>query len=165
MTDAARDAPDPPIDTDTGPVILRSGTADDVDAVLGVWAGADAHPTATDDAPSVAALVARDSDALIVAEIGGRMVGTVIATWDGWRGNMYRLAVLPDVRRRGIAASLVSEGERRLRASGCRRVTALVVDVDVHAADFWTSVDYVPYPMTRHVHTLEPAPARPPAAP
>ena len=49
---------------------------------------------------------------------GGRhaLSGTVIASWDGWRGAMYRLAVLPSLRRRGIAAALVDEGERRLQA-------------------------------------------------
>jgi hypothetical protein len=67
--------------TDT--VIVRTGTASDIDAVLGVWSEAEAHPTMTDDAPSVAALVRRQPDALIVAVIGPRLVGTVIATWDG----------------------------------------------------------------------------------
>ncbi|HXQ58865.1 MAG TPA: GNAT family N-acetyltransferase, partial [Acidimicrobiales bacterium] len=62
--------------------------------------------------------------------------------------------VAPHVRRRGIASSLVAEGERRLRAQGCRRVTALVVDADPHAAEFWTGVDYVRYPMKRFVRTL-----------
>jgi ribosomal protein S18 acetylase RimI-like enzyme len=142
-----------------GAVTLRTGTVADVDEVLRVWAGAGAHPTSTDDVASVGALVARDPDALLVAEIDGRMVGTLIATWDGWRGNMYRLAVLPDVRRRRIASLLVAEGGRRLQALGCRRVTALVLDVDVHAAEFWTQVGYVIYPMTRYVHTMETAPA------
>ena len=89
-----------------------------------------------------------------MAEWGGRMVGTLIAAWDGWRGNMYRLAVVPDVRRRGIATALVGEGERRLRARRCRRISALVVDTDVHAVDFWTDVGYVPYPMERYVRTI-----------
>jgi ribosomal protein S18 acetylase RimI-like enzyme len=140
----------------TSDLTVRTATVADGDGVLALWAGADAHPTTTDDAASVTALVQRDADALLVAEIGGRMVGTLMATWDGWRGNMYRLAVLPDVRRRGIATALVHEGERRLAALGCRRVSALVVDIDDHAADFWVGVDYVRYPMTRYVHSLTP---------
>jgi ribosomal protein S18 acetylase RimI-like enzyme len=137
---------------------LRTGTPADVTAVLDLWIGAGAHPTTTDDVASVTALMARQPDALVVAEMAGQMVGTLIATWDGWRGNMYRLAVRPDVRRHGIAAALVGEGERRLGQRGCRRITALVADEDIGAADFWTAADYVRYPMERYVRTLVPAP-------
>ncbi len=139
-----------------GPVILRTATPADITAVLRLWTDAGAHPTSTDDEASLAALLARDPDALTLAEIDGRMVGTLVATWDGWRGNLYRLAVLPDVRRRGIAAALVEAAEHRLRAQGCRRVSALVVDAD--AVAFWRGVDYVPYPMERYVKTLDPGP-------
>jgi len=138
----------------SSPAALRTGTTTDIAGVLALWIEAGAHPTSTDDAAAVTALVERDREALLIAEIDGRLVGTLIAAWDGWRGNMYRLAVAPHVRRRGIASSLVAEGERRLRAQGCRRVTALVVDADPHAAEFWTGVDYVRYPMKRFVRTL-----------
>src|ERR1700735_2955224 len=108
-------------------VAFRVGTTVDVDGVLAFWKAAGAHPTSTDDPDSLSSLVARDPDALLLAEVGGRLVGTVIVTWDGWRGNMYRLAVLPDFRHRGIATALVRHGEHRLRALGCHRVQALVV--------------------------------------
>ncbi|HEX5371017.1 MAG TPA: GNAT family N-acetyltransferase [Dehalococcoidia bacterium] len=39
-------------------------------------------------------------------EAEGAVVGTFIVTFDGWRGNMYRLAVLPSLHRRGIARRL-----------------------------------------------------------
>ena len=73
---------------------------------------------------------------------GDEVVGSLLATWDGWRGNMYRLAVHPAFRRRGLARELVVEGERRLRAKGCRRITALVIENEAHAVEFWTAVGY-----------------------
>jgi ribosomal protein S18 acetylase RimI-like enzyme len=70
-----------------------------------------------------------------VAELGGEIVGTLIAAFDGWRGGMYRLAVEPSGRRRGFGRALISEGERRLRAAGARRVTALIgADDDIAVA-------------------------------
>jgi hypothetical protein len=48
-----------------------------------------------DDVRSVSRLIAHTDDALRVAEPDGKLVGAPIAAWDGWRGNMYRLAVLP----------------------------------------------------------------------
>ena len=39
---------------------------------------------------------------------------------------MYRIAVHPDYRRRGIGRTLVKEGERCLAEQGVKRITALV---------------------------------------
>ncbi len=69
-------------------------------------------------------------------------MGTLIATFDGWRGNMYRLAVLPLFQRQGIARLLVDNAHAWLRSLGCRRVTALVEGDHVYATSFWESVGY-----------------------
>jgi ribosomal protein S18 acetylase RimI-like enzyme len=138
------------------PATIRTGTRADVTAVLDLWVEAGAHRTSTDDASALETLLARDGDALLLAESDGETVGTLIASFDGWRGTMYRLAVVPDARRRGIARALVAEGERRLRHRGCRRATALIVGTDDHAIEFWTGVGYIPHPMERYVHMLDP---------
>jgi ribosomal protein S18 acetylase RimI-like enzyme len=139
----------------SSPAVVRTAVPADVTTALQLWADAGAHSTSTDDVGSLRRLLERDPDALLIAEIDGDVVGTLIAAWDGWRGNMYRLAVLPDFRRRGIATALLAEAERRLRSLGCQRVTALVADADPHAVDFWSNVDYERYPMKRYVHTLD----------
>ena len=84
--------------------------------MLAVWRAAGSPPSVTDSAEHVRAVVRERARWLLVAEEDGRIVGTLIAAWDGWRGNLYRLAVLPELRRRGIAAALVRAGEERLRA-------------------------------------------------
>jgi predicted MFS family arabinose efflux permease len=38
-------------------------------------------------------LLNADPEALLVAEVDGVVVGSLIAAWDGWRGSFYRLAV------------------------------------------------------------------------
>src|SRR5262249_34923935 len=95
-----------------------------------------------DDVASVARLIETADDALLVAEHDGRVVGALVAAWDGWRGNMYRLAVLPEFRRRGIARLLVPAGHERLRRKGAPRVTALVAHDEADAAALWSSLGY-----------------------
>jgi ribosomal protein S18 acetylase RimI-like enzyme len=58
-------------------------------------------------------------DALLIAELGGVMIGSLVAAWDGWRGSFYKLVVHPEQQRRqGLATELLKEGESRLRALG-----------------------------------------------
>jgi len=117
--------------------VLRSATPDDIGAVLELWRGADAEVSRTDDVGGLRVLVAHDPGALVVAEDDGAVVGSVICAWDGWRGSVYRLAVAPTHRRRGLGRRLVAEAETRLAARGARRLQAVVVDGDDRATGFW----------------------------
>ena len=121
---------------------LRPARADDVPAILALWRASELFPSTTDDAESVRGLIARDAEALLVAEIGGEIVGSICGTWDGWRGNFYRLAVHPGHRRKGIALKLVARAERRIVALGGRRISSIVVDGDEHAVAFWRAAGY-----------------------
>jgi ribosomal protein S18 acetylase RimI-like enzyme len=122
---------------------IRTATAADIDAVLAVWAEARSSAAQTPDDPRVVEqLLERDPGALLVAEADGQVVGVLIAGWDGWRGNVYRLAVLPSHRREGIARELVDAGHERLRAQGARRVTALVGGEEGAAHRLWRAVGY-----------------------
>jgi ribosomal protein S18 acetylase RimI-like enzyme len=132
-----------------GAVTIRTARMDDTDAVLALWSVARTEHASTRDRPeAVRQLLVTDDRALIVAELGGELVGALIAAWDGWRGNMYRLAVDPAHRKRGIAMQLVRAGEESLRRRGAGRVTALVAFEDQQAGRFW---DRAGYPQDREI--------------
>jgi ribosomal protein S18 acetylase RimI-like enzyme len=126
-----------------GSVSVRAARHADIDAVLRLWEQARSTAAVTADDPvSVARLLEHAPDALLVAECDGELVGALVAAWDGWRGNMYRLAVVESHRRRGIARALVEAGHERLRATGARRVTALVAHSEEEAKALWLSAGY-----------------------
>ena len=133
---------------------IRVGTAQDAEALLALWRRADAEETVSDDAESVETLLARDPSALLLAEADGSVIGSLIVGWDGWRGQLYRLAVDPRWRRRGVATDLVRTAEERLRGLGAKRVAAIVVTAHDHAQGFWRSVGYEAAPQTRYVRSL-----------
>lgn len=111
--------------------------------VLEIWNSARTpYATTPDTSELVEQLLARSPGGLLLAEEGDQAVGTLIAVWDGWRGNMYRLAVLPSHRRRGIATLLVREGERLLFEQGARRVSALVATADAAACALWRAAGF-----------------------
>lgn len=121
----------------------------DVPEVMALWEQArSGHASTSDRIDDVERLIADSPAALLVAEREGEIVGVLIAGWDGWRGNMYRLAVRDGYRREGIGSALTRAAEDYLRSCGARRVTALVAFEDEVAAGFWDSAGY---PLDREI--------------
>jgi len=128
---------------EVGETKVRRCERRDVPEVLVLWGQArSGHASAPDGIDDVERLIADSPAALLVAERDGEIVGTLIAAWDGWRGNMYRLAVRDEYRREGIGIALTRAGEEYLRRCGARRVTALVAFEDEVAGSFWESTGY-----------------------
>ena len=148
--------------------VVRPGRLEEIPEVLGLWREAGSVPGVSDDPASLERLLETSEDALLVAEVAGRMVGTVIAGWDGWRANFYRLAVLPSARRRGIALRLVAEAERRLAAKDARRLSAIVLSEHDPAVALWLSglpPRHPGRPLRPHPLSPPPLPIRPGGAP
>lgn len=121
---------------------VLSASSRDIAGVLSLWTLGGGPSSVSDTPEALAHLLARDPGALLVAESGGAVVGSLIAAWDGWRGSFYKLVVHPEHRRQGIATELLREGESRLRARGAIRLTAIVVADDPAAMAFWEAAGY-----------------------
>ncbi len=107
-----------------------------------MWRAADAVPSPTDDLDALERRLAHGDGLFVVAEADGRLVGTLIGGWDGWRAGLYRLAVHPQWRRRGIATRLIGEVEARLGHLGARRISLRVFHDSPGAIELWRSVGY-----------------------
>ncbi|MFD7733044.1 GNAT family N-acetyltransferase [Kitasatospora phosalacinea] len=121
---------------------LRAARPADIDAVLAFWAESAEGTSISDDRAGVARLLERDPQALILAEHEGALLGTVIAGWDGWRCHLYRLAVHPAARRRGIGTALLDAAHARFTAAGGRRADAMVLDRNELGRSAWKAAGY-----------------------
>src|SRR5881628_3180141 len=120
--------------------VIRPCRFEECPAVLALWERAGAIPSPTDTLEELMRLVRAHGDGFLVAIQQGAVVGSVIGGWDGWRGNIYRLAVAPEARRHGLARRLVDDAVRVLRARGAHRISALVERHEAHAVGFWDSL-------------------------
>lgn len=101
-----------------------------------------------DDPPWNAASIAipeklkQQPDLIILALDGRKVVGSILAGYDGHRGWLYALAVLGAYRGRDIGTKLVAEAERRLAALGCQKVNLQVRATNAGVIRFYERLGY-----------------------
>jgi ribosomal protein S18 acetylase RimI-like enzyme len=128
---------------DVPELTFRSAVPADVDSILLFWKeAAEDSNRPTDTREAVDQLIRRDADALVLVTSDRSIVGSLVIGWDGWRCHLYRLAVHPDHRRRGIGASLLRRAEERFVAFGGNRADAMVLDGNDSAHEVWSSAGY-----------------------
>ncbi|HEY4823260.1 MAG TPA: GNAT family N-acetyltransferase [Candidatus Bathyarchaeia archaeon] len=100
----------------------------DYDALLSLWnkAGLSHRPEGRDSKSSIIAQMRRDKGLFLGAFRENRLVGSAIASYDGRKGWINRLAVDPEERRKGVAKALIETAESVLRDRGSLIIAALV---------------------------------------
>ncbi|HEY1999008.1 GNAT family acetyltransferase [Paraburkholderia sp.] len=133
--------------TTAAPLSIRCFDARDTDAVVALWM--EAFPEYRDTSKphrsphlSIANKMATQPELFFVAELGGRLVGTVLAGYDGHRGWMYSLAVDTTQRRLGIGTQLVAHAEAALSARGCPKVNLQVLSAKQEVRGFYEALGY-----------------------
>ena len=103
--------------------------SEDYPAVLSLWetCGPGLRVGRSDSPQEIQKKLKRDPDLFLVAETSGKIIGTVLGGFDGRRGMVYHLGVLPEHRRSGIGRALLDEVEDRLRQKGCLKCYLMVI--------------------------------------
>ena len=87
-------------------VSIRDCRVDDIEQVLSIWETSGAGRTPTDNVQDVQRAIAQPQLEFLVAEVDGRVVGTIMGGFDGWRAGDFeacRRSLLPAQRNRPSA--------------------------------------------------------------
>jgi len=79
----------------------------------------------------------------LVATASERIVGTIMAGYDGHRGWINYLAVDGEQRRRGIGRALMAAAEQGLAALGCPKVNLQIRSGNAEALAFYERLGFV----------------------
>lgn len=125
------------------PPKIRVYEARDREGVIALW-----NQVFRDDPPwnEPATVIDRklsvQSDLFFVCESDGRIIGTVIAGFDGHRGWVHKVATDPQHRRQGLARQLMVAAEEGLASKGCRKLNLQVREGNDGAVSFYEDLGY-----------------------
>lgn len=128
---------------DSRDMIIRAFHESDEEQVIALWRTAfAADPPWNEPTEIIRRKLEVQRDLFLVGELDGRIVATVIAGYDGFRGWVYHLAVATEERRRGLGRAMTKEAEKKLRARGCPKVNLQVRARNADVVDFYRKIGY-----------------------
>jgi len=124
------------------PLEIREFESDDEDQVIALWQACGLWRSWNDPHLDITRKQAVRDALFLVAEVEGSVIGTLMAGYDGHRGSVNYVGVLPANRKMGIGRALMSEAERRLFERGCPKINLQIRTDNLEAVEFYRRLGY-----------------------
>ena len=107
---------------------IRKLGIEHIDSILALWQQAELpyKPAGRDRRDRLEERITSGRDCFFGLFDDGMLAGVILATHDGRKGWVNRLAVDPAYRHRGLAQRLIARAEQHLRAEGIEIIAALI---------------------------------------
>ena len=122
--------------------LIRPLTLSDEEAVIAVWRACGlTHPN-NDPHKDIARKMKVDPDMFLVYEVDGKIVGTVMVGYEGHRGWINYLGVLPEFQGQGLGRELMERGEAMLVARGCAKINIQIRATNTKVIRFYEGIGF-----------------------
>ncbi len=127
------------------PSEVRRLTIEDYESLIDLWgdAGLSYRPFGRDTRERIAVEMQRADTGFLGIFEGERLVAVGLATYDGRKGWINRVAVHPDYRRQGLGGRIVRACEEFLEGQGAEIIAALIEDWNEPSIELFAAEDYV----------------------
>lgn len=145
-------------------VVVEPIADPDVPAVVDLWSRCGLTRPWNDPVADIALARTSGHGGVLVARLGGTIVGAAMIGHDGHRGAIYYLAVDPDRRLGGLGRRLVAEAEAWCRARGVPKINLLVRKENAAVLAFYEAIGFADTHAVCLYKTLDPQVAETEAA-
>ncbi len=120
-------------------------TVEDYDRLIEIWgdAGLPYRPFGRDSKDKIAKEMAREDTAFIGLYEDDLLVGVGLATFDGRKGWINRVAIIPDYRNKGYASMIIGECEKFLEDCGAEIIACLIEEYNTPSMALFKKHDYL----------------------
>ncbi|MBN2533398.1 MAG: GNAT family acetyltransferase [Spirochaetales bacterium] len=111
--------------------------------VIELWKAVFGYKEARNDpGTSIDKKLAVHDDLFYLAGESNRIIGTIMAGYDGHRGWIYSLAVLPEKRKQQVGTILLKYIEEKLKNLGCLKINLQILKSNVAVKEFYEKNGY-----------------------
>jgi len=125
-------------------MIIREFNIKDYNALITLWDDVQLpfKPKGRDRRDKIECELKQENAIFLVAEINGKLVGSIFGTHDGRKGWINRLAVAPEFQRQNIAKKLIAEVEYRFSELGIDIIACLIEDWNTKSLQVFEKLGY-----------------------
>ena len=123
---------------------IRTMTIDDYDGVYNLWMTIKgfAIRSIDDSKVGVEKFLKRNPTTSVVAEVDGKIVGSILCGHDGRRGCLYHVCVHEDYRMHGIGKSMVVFCMKELQKENISKVSLIAFTANDIGNAFWKKIGW-----------------------
>ena len=123
---------------------IRTFQPADEAAVIDIWSRCGLLRAWNDPYKDIARKLSVQPELFLVGTVNERIVGAIMAGFDGHRGWVNYLAVDPDSRRQGYGRELMEAAEQRLYGMGCPKINLQIRQDNLAAVNFYRQIGFAP---------------------
>jgi ribosomal protein S18 acetylase RimI-like enzyme len=112
------------------------------DAVVDLWKKCSLAVPQNDPVEDIQKKLDFQPELFFVALLGGKLIGSVMVGYEGHRGWLNYLAVLPEYQKRGYGRKLVERTIDELKKLGCLKVNLQVRRSNISAVEFYKHLGF-----------------------
>ena len=124
------------------PMDIRPYSDHDKSALIALWQRCGLTRSWNDPEKDIDRKLTQQPELFLVGTIGHKLVGSVMAGFDGHRGWMNYLAVCPSHQGRGFGRQLVNKAEELLQQTGCPKVNIQIRTDNEQVISFYRNLNY-----------------------
>ena len=127
-----------------GRAMIRPLVQEDYDDMVTLWEESDLsyRPKGRDSKELLQKQIEENPDLYLGAFINDKLIGCILATFDGRKGWINRLAVSPEYRKRGIGQQLIDAAEKALKKRGATVIGVLIFDTNTASLNLFEKMGY-----------------------
>lgn len=123
-------------------IIIRQYLPSDEETVIALWRLCNLVVPQNDPANDIRKKQKVQPELFLVGLIRDKIVATIMAGYEGHRGWINYLAVVPERRQKGIGKTMVKEAEKRLKKLGCPKINLQIRSSNKDVIKFYKRIGF-----------------------